>query len=815
MATSTAAAAATATVATATAPAPGSVDKTKITLVKPPVKKTAQKGADAPSSVSSAPARPSTAKPLAPAIATQKPPSAAPAGKTSSIGSQSGAAAMKHVPPPPPPPIISDTDVHMQPSAIPCESPLASIDISTESQLPAEFIERVMAYDASIESSMPLLEPGTQMQAEGKTMDDVHFYPRHMPVAPHQPVHAPSFHHSSHAHSTHNAPVAAAAPSAAAAAVAASPASQSRGPHKISLAEQLKSYGFAVPVDPLPALTKLNFHTALVSATDRPMVEFARLLHGTPTHAESAEPAALSHAHSHHSRDPLGQLRPGYASMESLAHIDESAWLYTNDDSLAHPLFDLLYIFSGYNDAWAHRYKMSHGSSSSSSSSSSSTLASPRYATIPFVAVLPRPFVAEHQYILDEEPHTTNVKNHGQHFNILFKDGAMYVHGRSNSVKQVNLQLPSTALASLGSFVVDSERTIQDRGAYIDVVFHLFPIVMRAKERAIVKARQQHTGWIVNDQHAECTMLGKAIDDILVRFFRGHCYIPLATDAGKPVRLYIVAKEWFRSIGALRASVTGCVQLYTEDATFPYRYFHHPTMPWLSGPIDGIIMNFLTPVSHDVECRPYETLTSLITQSTRSIHGERLLPSSDVTVEQQYVPTQVLLEAQRYDRHFEYRVRIAKYKFVQTLDLRILGPVRNRSVLLPPTTFPLDDTEDPFRTALPGCTVMDVRYALACNNNVSDVQLRGVTSMPSAQSARSPTVHLFDQYLGMGVPASMEIARELWTCVVQQGRSLIVECVLQHGTYRIQHVRYEKTEPNHAHSVFPTLQCMDTTVMPR
>lgn len=480
-----------------------------------------------------------------------------------------------------------------------------------------------------------------------------------------------------------------------------------------------------------------------------------------------------------------------------------------------------------------------------------------------FASSLPRSFMIDHMRLIESttERCSMNVKNHGYHANLCFFGDNIYTYTRAGQMRCIAgsdrrpLVIPLTAelantsrgSASIGGtvcatdttttttttrsassvapcFMVDSEFTMQDRGEYIDAVFHLFPLVLAdgRMRQEITHPSKSRVGmdvqpnFIIDDQHTACDALGETIARAMRRIPESgsgdYPYLTLATESGKPVRLYIVSKQWFWSLSDMRSCLHGNLQLYNDDPCFPYEYLHHPKHEWLSGPVDGRIFNLLGEpgaVPCDNECRPMDMMDSVVSLSmftTNSVRGKlvRKIPSASDVVVTRRGPLSNAEQQLKFQRDPSYvcRARIVKSKRVSTLDLRITATLINRQLLLempPPPTH--SDTSER----------MSVRYMLACLSTITDNQLRGVrtenvvcaeTTSHRQDQNRETNV---DQYIGIGMAHTPHMETELWTRVVVQGESVIVECALLDGTFRILNFRNEKAEPNHITSVLPTI----------
>lgn len=593
----------------------------------------------------------------------------------------------------------------------------------------------------------------------------------------------------------------------------------------------------AVDADMRASIDRLEVRNDLLLPYDTHMVAFSDALcyderkEEQPAAAAAAvAPAPAAAGASSTAVVSDGFYRLGFADARSLVDLidtnSESFWVQDVRVRDFSAYLELILIFSGYNRNALHRnghFKSLQRTLDSRSLieltgheteirtvdhqfTSSFPFDQPQHGTppirVPFISVLPRSFTTGHLPIIESERCTMNVKHHGRHFNVCFTGGAIYTNNRGGQVRRVHLP-DGASLALDGDYVVDAELTMQDRGTHIDAVFHLFPMIvykqMRDEIRSPRTPRDKMTiqpTWIIDEQHAECDALGAQIRAVMRRQLRQD-YFSFANADGKPIRLWIVSKEWFGSIADMRRHLHGNLQLYNDDPCFPYEYLHHPTHPHLSCPVDGRIFNLLGPVGSEpieLECRPDAMMNSIIAQSLRNVHNprERFLPPIDAVV----LPNRCRITPDRYlamqtDPHFVNRVRVAKFKRVTTFDLRIMNTVVQRNLLL------RDKAVDRLR----------VHFVLACLNSVSNRQLDGVKAHGAAASDNPKDVkdYTFDQYVGLGVPHSDAIAKTLWESVVQQGRSIIVECALHQGAFFILSVRDDKHEPNHASSVLPSM----------
>ena len=280
----------------------------------------------------------------------------------------------------------------------------------------------------------------------------------------------------------------------------------------------------------------------------------------------------------------------------------------------------------------------------------------------------------------------------------------------------------------------------------------------------------------------------------------------------KEVRMYMVAKQWFRSLCDMNASLRGQLQRYSEDPLCPYEFFHHPTKPWLSGPIDGRIFNFLgrpssTPSSRPPrEFRGADVMNEWLHQS--KLHGgaERQLGSSSSRhgndgLVQTFGSTYDELAD---DVHYTYRTRVAKWKRVVTHDLAVVTSARSRSWWRTRAAASSAATTEP-----DDAIARDVRYLLACNNSVTSQQLTD-TRQTAFADTNMPRHMNFLQYVGEGVAHTTNVARELWREVILHERSVIAECILYRGVFIVHNIRHEKRTPNHMTTILPALLICST-----
>jgi len=604
-------------------------------------------------------------------------------------------------------------------------------------------------------------------------------------------------------------------------------------------------------VDTRASLDRLHVRNDLLFPDDHAMVRFNDALNyderkeAPVTHVMASTTAASTDGAAS-TADVENFYRPGFAPEHTLNDLidrccdGDQFWdmdVRVRDFAL---YLELILIFSGYNrnalhrnghykslqrTLEAHRPQSEHVDNDRSIRTMDNMFTSefpfdqPEHGAppirVPFFSVLPRSFAPGHLAIIESERCTMSVKPHGRHFNLCFANGSLYTNNRIGAVRRLNAH-PGALDLDNTSYVVDAELTMQDRGSYIDAVFHMFPaIVTKMMRDEILTPRTQRDNmkirptWIIDDQHAECDALADQIRSSLLRR-TSQDSLSLSHD-GKPIRLFIVSKQWFSRIEDMRRFLTGHLQLYNDDPCFPYEYLHHPTHPHLSCPVDGRIFNLLGPVGADppeIECRPDTMMDSIIEHSRRDTHKlhERYIPSRSAVVmpHRSRVTTERFL-AMQSDPHFAHRVRVVKFKRVLTLDLRIMNTLLQRDRLLRDSA-----------TTTTTVNRRDVHYILACLNTVSRRQLDGVKAPSSSDhhqnsSDSSSNGYTFDQYVGMGVPHTDSIAQQLWTAVVEQGRSIIVECALYRGAFFIQSVRKDKHEPNHAASVLPSILCAAAT----
>jgi hypothetical protein len=443
----------------------------------------------------------------------------------------------------------------------------------------------------------------------------------------------------------------------------------------------------------------------------------------------------------------------------------------------------------------------------------------------PFFSLLPRAFQQEHLVLAEQEPCTIAVKHHGSHFNLCFLQDRLYVRTREGPIScltigddrpaTIPLSRVITTNAMPTSFMVDAEFVVQERDAHVDAVFYMFPIHLKKSwmyERLRrEQERPRYAGfsprWITGNNHALCDRLGKHIRHAL-----GVDYLVVGASPAshnKPVHLRIVSKEWFTDVNRFRAFLRGRIQRYAHpDPCFPFVYYRDSTHEWKSSPIDGVMCNFLGQANKSeqpegaplaVECKP-EDMMEMIASASRlhlppgSTRMERLLPPGEVAATHAHQTVQCLA-----DPHYRYRTRVAKWKPVHTLDLRISTTLHARSLLIKARVAPTS-----------------VEYHLTCLQTTTDAQLRGpqhATSGAAAAAAHSRQ-HGFDQFVGIGIAFDPAVAGQLWNTVVMQGISVIVECALHQGVFRIQLIRRGKTQPNHANTVHSTLLQIASPIVP-
>jgi hypothetical protein len=416
--------------------------------------------------------------------------------------------------------------------------------------------------------------------------------------------------------------------------------------------------------------------------------------------------------------------------------------------------------------------------------------------------------------MMEVEPFECAVKDHGQHYKLLFTQGYVLACGREDNVYQVNIPRLDASMWE-DHVSVDAELTVQpeDSGETVHAVFRLFPVDLRDDVRKRVTETQSRSGPASKIQWLEtvdaCTKFSRRLDaSIRASLHNGtSAFHSLRADLAlhspdadrsrrelnssiissattttthsnkrhraTRTRISFAAKAWFSSLVDLANYLRGNLQRYNEDPCFPYDYLHHPQQPHLSGPIDGIIIRFSS-VSNSSTANPPFQLSYLgknLLRAMRSKHKSSAESLSEIPnhVEHSFNIAGMSPHLQT-DRFYESRARVVKCKRVATIDLYVLGVTR------------------PNVWNQPGVDPTAVRYILACN---------GSDYMQTSDRTVSHVVGI--------ARAHPKIAAALYERIfVKRVWPVIVECYTNQE-FIICNIRTDKTRSNHLPTVFDTM----------